>query len=120
MAAALGQNGPVDLLTLTDGGQRAEEIAERVAAFVDAARSSLALAKVAVADDVAFLGSFNLSRSGERNAENVLEIRDAAVAERLAGFVDQVGERYPPTSVPEHAAAASAPGSSSSEKISRS
>ena len=34
-------------------------------------------AKVVVADDIAFVGSFNFSRSGERNAENVLEIRDA-------------------------------------------
>ena len=33
-------------------------------------------AKVVVADDVAFVGSFNFSRSGERNAENVLEIHD--------------------------------------------
>ena len=31
-------------------------------------------AKVVVADDVSFVGSFNFSRSGERNAENVLEI----------------------------------------------
>ena len=34
-------------------------------------------AKVTVADDVVFVGSFNLSRSGEQNAENVLEIEDA-------------------------------------------
>ena len=33
-------------------------------------------AKVTVADDVVFLGSFNLSRSGEQNAESVLEIHD--------------------------------------------
>ena len=33
-------------------------------------------AKIVVADDTAFVGSFNFSRSGERNAENVLEIRD--------------------------------------------
>ena len=37
-------------------------------------------AKVTVADDVVFVGSFNLSRSGEENAENVLEI-----ARRRAG-----------------------------------
>ena len=52
-------------------------------------------AKVCVCDDVVFLGSFNLSRSGERNAENVLEIHDAALAERLAAFIDQVRARYP-------------------------
>ena len=53
-------------------------------------------AKVTVADDVVFLGSFNLSHSGELNAENVLEIADAALAERLAGFVDAVRGKYPP------------------------
>jgi phosphatidylserine/phosphatidylglycerophosphate/cardiolipin synthase-like enzyme len=52
-------------------------------------------AKVTVADDVAFVGSFNLSHSGELNAENVLEIADAAIAERLAGFVDEIRARYP-------------------------
>jgi phosphatidylserine/phosphatidylglycerophosphate/cardiolipin synthase-like enzyme len=56
-------------------------------------------AKLTVADDTVFVGSFNLSRSGERNAENVLEIRDADLAERLAGYVDDVRRRYPPVSV---------------------
>jgi phosphatidylserine/phosphatidylglycerophosphate/cardiolipin synthase-like enzyme len=52
-------------------------------------------AKLTVVDDVIFTGSFNLSRSGERNAENVLEIEDADLAERLAGYVDEVRARYP-------------------------
>jgi phosphatidylserine/phosphatidylglycerophosphate/cardiolipin synthase-like enzyme len=52
-------------------------------------------AKVTVADDVVFLGSFNLSRSGETNAENVLEIADPALAERLAGWIDELRARYP-------------------------
>ncbi len=52
-------------------------------------------AKVTVADDTVFLGSFNLSHSGEQNAENVLELHDLALAERLAGFVDSVRARYP-------------------------
>jgi phosphatidylserine/phosphatidylglycerophosphate/cardiolipin synthase-like enzyme len=52
-------------------------------------------AKVTVADDVVFLGSFNLSRSGEANAENVLEIADAALAERLAAWIDGLRARYP-------------------------
>jgi phosphatidylserine/phosphatidylglycerophosphate/cardiolipin synthase-like enzyme len=52
-------------------------------------------AKVTVVDDVVFTGSYNLSRSGEQNAENVLEIEDAALAERLAAFVDEVRARYP-------------------------
>ena len=53
-------------------------------------------AKVVVADDVVFAGSFNLSRSGEQNAENVLEIRDPELAEHLSAYVDEVRRRYPP------------------------
>jgi len=52
-------------------------------------------AKVVVADDIVFTGSFNLSHSGEQNAENVLEIRDAELAERLSAYVDEVRHRYP-------------------------
>jgi phosphatidylserine/phosphatidylglycerophosphate/cardiolipin synthase-like enzyme len=57
-------------------------------------------AKLTVADDVVFVGSFNLSRSGERNAENVLELHDPALAERLATFVDEVRGRYPAVQLP--------------------
>ena len=57
-------------------------------------------AKVTVCDDTVFVGSFNLSRSGEKNAENVLEIEDAAIADRLAAFVDEVRAKYQPVSLP--------------------
>ncbi len=53
-------------------------------------------AKVTVCDDTTFVGSFNLSRSGEKNAENVLEIEDAGLADRLAAFVDEVRAKYRP------------------------
>jgi phosphatidylserine/phosphatidylglycerophosphate/cardiolipin synthase-like enzyme len=52
-------------------------------------------AKVTVADDTVFVGSFNLSHSGERNAENVLEIADSGLADELAAFVDAVRATYP-------------------------
>lgn len=58
-------------------------------------------AKITVADDVSFLGSFNLSHSGEMNAENVLELEDAAIADRLVGFVDQIRSLYPLVTLPE-------------------
>jgi phosphatidylserine/phosphatidylglycerophosphate/cardiolipin synthase-like enzyme len=52
-------------------------------------------AKVTVCDDTVFIGSFNLSHSGEENAENVLEFEDRALADRMAGFVDTIRARYP-------------------------
>jgi phosphatidylserine/phosphatidylglycerophosphate/cardiolipin synthase-like enzyme len=62
-------------------------------------------AKVVVADDVSFVGSFNFSRSGERNAENVLEIAHGATADALARYVDEVRGRYPPATPPDVRAA---------------
>ena len=56
-------------------------------------------AKVTVADDTVFVGSFNLSHSGELNAENVLEFVDPQVADRLAAFVDEVRARYAPVAL---------------------
>ncbi len=53
-------------------------------------------AKVTIADDVVFAGSYNLSRSGEMNAENVVEIESPELAERLAAFVDETRTLYPP------------------------
>jgi phosphatidylserine/phosphatidylglycerophosphate/cardiolipin synthase-like enzyme len=50
---------------------------------------------VTVADDRIFVGSFNLSHSGEQNAEDVLEIVDPALADRLAAFIDEIRGRYP-------------------------
>ena len=58
-------------------------------------------AKVTVADDSVFIGSFNLSHSGERNAENVLEFEDAELADRMAAFVDEIRGRYPPVTLPD-------------------
>jgi phosphatidylserine/phosphatidylglycerophosphate/cardiolipin synthase-like enzyme len=57
-------------------------------------------AKVVVADDVVFVGSFNLSHSGEKNAENVLEIPDGELAKGLSAFVDEVRSRYPAALLP--------------------
>jgi phosphatidylserine/phosphatidylglycerophosphate/cardiolipin synthase-like enzyme len=51
-------------------------------------------AKVIVADGHVLTGSYNLSRGGAENAENVLAIDNGAVAERFAEFADQVAARY--------------------------
>jgi phosphatidylserine/phosphatidylglycerophosphate/cardiolipin synthase-like enzyme len=51
-------------------------------------------AKILVADDYTYAGSFNLSHSGESNAENVIQIESAAVADMCAAYIDQVAARY--------------------------
>jgi phosphatidylserine/phosphatidylglycerophosphate/cardiolipin synthase-like enzyme len=68
---------------------------KRSAPWTPAGMHDFMHAKVTVADDVVFAGSFNLSHRGESNAENVLEIHDAQLAEQLAGYIDQVRGRYP-------------------------
>ena len=62
-------------------------------------------AKVVVCDDVVFIGSFNLSHSGEQNAENVLEIHDAGLAERMAAYIDEIRARYGPVDFAEQRSA---------------
>jgi len=51
-------------------------------------------AKILVADDYVYVGSFNLSHSGESNAENVLQIESAAVADTCAAYIDKIAARY--------------------------
>jgi phosphatidylserine/phosphatidylglycerophosphate/cardiolipin synthase-like enzyme len=53
-------------------------------------------AKVTVCDDTVFVGSYNLSHSGEENAENVLEIASPRLAAEFASYIDSVRDRYPP------------------------
>lgn len=57
-------------------------------------------AKVTVTDDVTFIGSFNLSRSGEMNAENVLEIHNPVIADHVAAYIDHVRSLYPDVDPP--------------------
>jgi phosphatidylserine/phosphatidylglycerophosphate/cardiolipin synthase-like enzyme len=51
-------------------------------------------AKIIVADGHVLTGSYNLSRGGAENAENVLLIDNGAVAERFAEFAETVAARY--------------------------
>jgi phosphatidylserine/phosphatidylglycerophosphate/cardiolipin synthase-like enzyme len=52
-------------------------------------------AKVTVCDDTVFVGSYNLSHSGQENAENVLEIESPRLADEFAAYIDTVRARYP-------------------------
>ena len=52
-------------------------------------------AKLTICDDRAYVGSYNHSRSGEENAENVLVIKGAELVDELAADVRAVIDRYP-------------------------
>jgi len=53
-------------------------------------------AKITVVDNTVFTGSYNLSHAGEDNAENLLQLDGAPLADRFVEFVDTVYARYAP------------------------
>ncbi len=50
--------------------------------------------KVVVADDAVLTGSYNLSHSATENAENIVILHDAALAERYAAYIAGLVKRY--------------------------
>jgi phosphatidylserine/phosphatidylglycerophosphate/cardiolipin synthase-like enzyme len=50
--------------------------------------------KVLVIDDTVITGSYNFSRSAQYNAENILFIESAGLAERYSAYIDHVMEKY--------------------------
>jgi len=57
-------------------------------------------AKITVVDNTVLAGSYNLSHAGETNAENLLQLDSAPLADRFAQFVDAVFARYAANPVP--------------------
>ncbi|HEV8563515.1 MAG TPA: hypothetical protein VGR41_01215 [Actinomycetota bacterium] len=51
-------------------------------------------AKAVVVDDEVLAGSYNLSKHGEGNAENVLHVVSEHHADRFADFADRVTALY--------------------------
>ena len=51
-------------------------------------------AKILVADDFVYSGSFNLSHSGEQNAENVVQFESKQIANLCAAYIDAIAARY--------------------------
>lgn len=54
-------------------------------------------AKITVVDNTVFTGSYNLSHAGEDNAENLLALDSAPLADHFVEFVDAVYARYAQT-----------------------
>ena len=57
-------------------------------------------AKILVADEYVYVGSFNLSHSGESNAENVVQVENQAIADICASYIDRVAARYGGAALP--------------------
>jgi phosphatidylserine/phosphatidylglycerophosphate/cardiolipin synthase-like enzyme len=51
-------------------------------------------AKILVADDYVYSGSFNLSHSGEQNAENVVQFESSQIADLCTSYIDTIAARY--------------------------
>jgi phosphatidylserine/phosphatidylglycerophosphate/cardiolipin synthase-like enzyme len=52
--------------------------------------------KVLVIDDTVITGSYNFSRSAEFNAENILFIESASLAEKYSAYIDHLIQKYGP------------------------
>jgi phosphatidylserine/phosphatidylglycerophosphate/cardiolipin synthase-like enzyme len=50
--------------------------------------------KVLVIDDTVITGSYNFSRSAQFNAENILFIDSAALAEKYSAYIDRLIQKY--------------------------
>ena len=57
-------------------------------------------AKITVVDNTVFTGSYNLSHAGEDNAENLLELDSAPLADRFVAYVDAVFAHYAAAPLP--------------------
>jgi len=56
--------------------------------------------KALVVDDTVITGSYNFSRSAEFNAENLLILESAALADRYSAFIDHLMTKYAPGNRP--------------------
>ncbi len=50
--------------------------------------------KILVIDDTVITGSYNFSRSAQFNAENILFIESAALADQYSGYIDHLMQKY--------------------------
>jgi phosphatidylserine/phosphatidylglycerophosphate/cardiolipin synthase-like enzyme len=50
--------------------------------------------KVLVIDDTVITGSYNFSRSAQFNAENILFIKSASLAETYSAYIDHLIQKY--------------------------
>jgi phosphatidylserine/phosphatidylglycerophosphate/cardiolipin synthase-like enzyme len=62
--------------------------------FTPTSRHDFMHNKIVVVDDIVVTGSFNFSNNAAKNAENVLTIHDATLANTYAGYIDGLVAKY--------------------------
>src|SRR6266404_812188 len=73
---------------------RARLIGKNSTPYTPAGRHNFMHNKVLVIDDTVITGSYNFSRSAQFNAENILFIESAPLADAYSAYIDHVVEKY--------------------------
>jgi phosphatidylserine/phosphatidylglycerophosphate/cardiolipin synthase-like enzyme len=79
---------------LQDIVARADLVGKRSTPYTPTGRHDFMHNKVLVIDDTVITGSYNFSRSAQFNAENILFIDSAALAEQYSGYIDHLIAKY--------------------------
>ena len=79
---------------LQDIVTRAHLIGKRSTPYTPSGRHDFMHDKVLVIDDTVITGSYNFSRSAQFNAENILFLDSAALAEQYSRYIDHLIAKY--------------------------
>jgi phosphatidylserine/phosphatidylglycerophosphate/cardiolipin synthase-like enzyme len=76
---------------------RANLVGKNSTPYTPTSRHDFMHNKVLVVDDTVITGSYNFSRSAQFNAENILFLESAALAETYSVYIDHLLQKYGPT-----------------------
>jgi phosphatidylserine/phosphatidylglycerophosphate/cardiolipin synthase-like enzyme len=79
---------------LQDVIARAKLVGKNSTPYTPTGRHDFMHNKILVIDDTVITGSFNFSRSAQFNAENILFIESAALAQTYSDYIDHVMQKY--------------------------
>ena len=82
------------IAALLDIVTRARLVGKRSTPYTPSGRHDFMHDKVLVIDDTVITGSYNFSRSAQLNAENILFLESAALAEQYSGYIDHLMAKY--------------------------
>jgi phosphatidylserine/phosphatidylglycerophosphate/cardiolipin synthase-like enzyme len=74
--------------------ERARLVGKNSTPYTPTGRHDFMHNKILVIDDTVITGSYNFSRSAQFNAENILFIESAALAEVYSVYIDRMMQKY--------------------------